>query len=132
MKELGRNCTGLTAVRLWGKGLLETGEVHFQPAALSLWNCSQMFYYEMRGKSWFCVRPSGTEPKIKIYFGTSDIKMDSAKKAGNPKAGRIGSSGKFAVCLGRLRGHFSTIEKHYCVEERSLSSGACKCLFLRS
>jgi phosphoglucomutase len=41
---------------------------------------SNVLYYEMRGKSWFCVRPSGTEPKIKIYFGTSDIKMDSAKK----------------------------------------------------
>jgi phosphoglucomutase len=41
---------------------------------------SNVLYYEMRDKSWFCIRPSGTEPKIKIYFGASDIKMDSAKR----------------------------------------------------
>jgi phosphoglucomutase len=41
---------------------------------------SNVLYYDMKGKSWFCIRPSGTEPKIKIYFGASDIKMDSAKR----------------------------------------------------
>lgn len=41
---------------------------------------SNVLYYEMKDKSWFCVRPSGTEPKIKIYFGASDTKMDSAKR----------------------------------------------------
>ncbi len=30
---------------------------------------SDVLLYEMPGLDWFCVRPSGTEPKIKIYFG---------------------------------------------------------------
>ena len=30
---------------------------------------SDVLLYEMAGLDWFCVRPSGTEPKIKIYFG---------------------------------------------------------------
>ena len=30
---------------------------------------SDVLYYETDDDSWFCVRPSGTEPKIKIYFG---------------------------------------------------------------
>ncbi len=31
---------------------------------------SQVLYYKYKDGSWFCVRPSGTEPKIKLYFGT--------------------------------------------------------------
>jgi len=34
---------------------------------------SDVLYYVTADESWVCVRPSGTEPKIKIYFG---IKMD--------------------------------------------------------
>lgn len=30
---------------------------------------SNVLYYELAGNSWCCVRPSGTEPKIKFYFG---------------------------------------------------------------
>jgi len=30
---------------------------------------SNVMYYELEDSSWFCVRPSGTEPKIKIYYG---------------------------------------------------------------
>ncbi len=30
---------------------------------------SDVLLYELGGCDWFCVRPSGTEPKIKIYFG---------------------------------------------------------------
>jgi phosphoglucomutase len=30
---------------------------------------SDVLLYELDGLDWFCVRPSGTEPKIKIYFG---------------------------------------------------------------
>ncbi len=30
---------------------------------------SDVLIYELDGLDWFGVRPSGTEPKIKIYFG---------------------------------------------------------------
>ncbi|MDR3091441.1 MAG: phospho-sugar mutase [Clostridiales bacterium] len=30
---------------------------------------SDVLYFSLEDNSWFCVRPSGTEPKIKIYFG---------------------------------------------------------------
>ncbi|NLW12908.1 MAG: phospho-sugar mutase [Clostridiaceae bacterium] len=30
---------------------------------------SDVLLYELDGLDWFCIRPSGTEPKIKIYFG---------------------------------------------------------------
>ncbi len=33
---------------------------------------SNVLYYVLEDASWFCVRPSGTEPKIKIYFGVKD------------------------------------------------------------
>jgi phosphoglucomutase len=41
---------------------------------------SDVLYYELKdGKSWFCVRPSGTEPKIKVYYGVTDNGLDAAK-----------------------------------------------------
>lgn len=39
---------------------------------------SNVLYFDMEDGSWFCIRPSGTEPKIKIYFGASDAIKDSA------------------------------------------------------
>ncbi len=38
---------------------------------------SNVLYYEMASGDWFCIRPSGTEPKIKIYYG---ISADTAEK----------------------------------------------------
>jgi len=35
---------------------------------------SDVLYYAMADGSWACVRPSGTEPKIKIYFGAGSTK----------------------------------------------------------
>ncbi|MDR1000943.1 MAG: phospho-sugar mutase [Clostridiales bacterium] len=39
---------------------------------------SDVLYYVLDDGSWFCVRPSGTEPKIKLYFGA---KADNAAAA---------------------------------------------------
>jgi phosphoglucomutase len=39
---------------------------------------SNVLYYELSDDAWVCVRPSGTEPKIKFYYG---IKGDSAEDA---------------------------------------------------
>jgi len=33
---------------------------------------SNVLYYRLKGSAWFCIRPSGTEPKIKIYYGSAD------------------------------------------------------------
>ena len=30
---------------------------------------SNVLYFELENSCWCCVRPSGTEPKIKFYFG---------------------------------------------------------------
>ena len=41
---------------------------------------SNVLYYEMKDGSWFCIRPSGTEPKIKIYYGVSEASHENASK----------------------------------------------------
>jgi phosphoglucomutase len=41
---------------------------------------SNVLYYELSGGSWFCIRPSGTEPKIKIYFETFGTDIKDAKE----------------------------------------------------
>ena len=48
---------------------------------------SNVLYYELENNSWCCVRPSGTEPKIKIYMGVkgkteqdADEKLEILKK----------------------------------------------------
>jgi phosphoglucomutase len=40
---------------------------------------SNVLYYELTDGSWFCVRPSGTEPKIKIYYGVSEVSLEAAQ-----------------------------------------------------
>lgn len=40
---------------------------------------SNVLLYELDGLDWICVRPSGTEPKIKIYFGVYDLDEAEAK-----------------------------------------------------
>jgi len=37
---------------------------------------SNVLYYEMSSGAWFCIRPSGTEPKIKIYYGVSEKTLE--------------------------------------------------------
>ena len=42
---------------------------------------SNVLYFELENDAWFCVRPSGTEPKIKFYAGIKGPSLeDSAKK----------------------------------------------------
>lgn len=52
---------------------IATGEV--KPTGLPK---SNVLYYILEDGTWFCVRPSGTEPKIKVYFGASGSTMDEA------------------------------------------------------
>ena len=39
---------------------------------------SNVLYYVLEDNMWCCVRPSGTEPKIKFYYGIKGRDMDSA------------------------------------------------------
>ena len=39
---------------------------------------SNVLYYQLENNSWCCVRPSGTEPKIKLYFGVKGISAENA------------------------------------------------------
>ena len=41
---------------------------------------SNVLYFELTDDAWLCIRPSGTEPKIKIYFGVVGKDMDDADK----------------------------------------------------
>lgn len=41
---------------------------------------SNVLYYEMEGDAWLAVRPSGTEPKIKLYYGVVGDSLDDADK----------------------------------------------------
>ena len=41
---------------------------------------SNVLYYELENDNWCCIRPSGTEPKIKIYFGVKGTSNEDAKE----------------------------------------------------
>ena len=41
---------------------------------------SNVVYYELEGGTWLCVRPSGTEPKIKFYYGVIGKDFEDAQK----------------------------------------------------
>lgn len=52
---------------------LETGEVTGTglPA-------SNVLYYDLTDDAWLCVRPSGTEPKVKFYYGIKGTSLEDA------------------------------------------------------
>ena len=52
---------------------LETGEV--TPTGLPN---SSVLYYELTNDAWVCVRPSGTEPKVKFYYGVKGTSLADA------------------------------------------------------
>ena len=41
---------------------------------------SNVLYYELENNAWCCVRPSGTEPKIKFYYGVKGEDISDAVK----------------------------------------------------
>ena len=54
---------------------MATGEV--KPTGLP---ASNVLYYDMEGGAWVCVRPSGTEPKIKFYYGVKGTSLEDGQK----------------------------------------------------
>ncbi|ANN34694.1 phosphoglucomutase [Bacillus thuringiensis serovar andalousiensis] len=41
---------------------------------------SNVLKYQLEDGSWFCLRPSGTEPKIKFYFGVKDSSLQNSEQ----------------------------------------------------
>ena len=54
---------------------LETGEV--KPTGLPT---SNVLYFDLTDAAWLCVRPSGTEPKVKFYYGVKGTSLEDADK----------------------------------------------------
>ncbi|MGN0436226.1 MAG: phospho-sugar mutase, partial [Wujia sp.] len=63
-----RNYDNDTATNMRNKAVIPTGLPK-----------SNVVYYELEGGAWLCVRPSGTEPKIKFYYGVIGKNIDDAK-----------------------------------------------------
>lgn len=66
----------VTAVRDYKTGVItdtKTGEE--KPTGLPE---SNVLYYELTDDAWVCVRPSGTEPKVKFYIGVKGTSLDDA------------------------------------------------------
>ena len=57
---------------------MATGEV--KPTGLP---SSNVLYYDLEDGAWICVRPSGTEPKIKFYFGVKGTSLKDAEENEN-------------------------------------------------
>ncbi len=60
---------------------LATGEV--KPTGLP---SSNVLYYDLSDNAWLCVRPSGTEPKVKFYYGIVGTSLEDA----NAKSAALG------------------------------------------
>ncbi|MCI8667176.1 MAG: phospho-sugar mutase [Dorea sp.] len=41
---------------------------------------SNVLYYDLTDDAWLCVRPSGTEPKVKFYYGIKGSSLEDADK----------------------------------------------------
>lgn len=62
---------------------METGEV----TKTGLPN-SNVLYFELTDDAWVCVRPSGTEPKVKFYYGVKGTSLEDA----NQKSASLGEA----------------------------------------
>lgn len=54
---------------------LKTGEE--KPTGLP---ASNVLYYDLSDDAWLCVRPSGTEPKVKFYYGVKGTSLEDAEE----------------------------------------------------
>ncbi len=64
-----RNYDDDTATNMKTKAVLPTGLPK-----------SNVVYYDLADEAWLCVRPSGTEPKIKFYYGVVGTSLENAQE----------------------------------------------------
>lgn len=58
---------------------------------------SNVLYYELTDDAWCCIRPSGTEPKIKLYYGVKGVSLkDSDEKLEVLRAALVDKLNKLA------------------------------------
>lgn len=62
---------------------MQTGEV----TTTGLPN-SNVLYFDLTDDAWVCVRPSGTEPKVKFYYGVKGTSLEDA----NEKSAKLGEA----------------------------------------
>ncbi len=66
----------VTAVRDYKNDTItDTASGEVKPTGLP---SSNVLYYEMTDGAWVCVRPSGTEPKVKFYLGVKGTSLEDA------------------------------------------------------
>ena len=66
----------VTAVRDYKKDTItDTATGAVKPTGLP---ASNSLYYELEDDTWVCVRPSGTEPKVKFYLGVKGTSLEDA------------------------------------------------------
>ena len=66
----------VTAVRDYKKDTItDTATGAVKPTGLP---ASNVLYYELEDDAWVCVRPSGTEPKVKFYLGVKGTSLEDA------------------------------------------------------
>ena len=83
LKELGGY--SVTAVRDYkADTITDTATGAVTPTGLPT---SNVLYYDMNDGAWLCIRPSGTEPKIKFYYGVKGNSMEDAEE----KSARMGN-----------------------------------------
>ena len=88
IKKMMENMRNNTPKKIAGKKVLSFGDYQAQ----TIYNTetkettstnlpkSNVLYYDLENDSWCCVRPSGTEPKIKFYMGVKGSSLEDAEK----------------------------------------------------
>ncbi len=77
----------VTAVRDYKNDTItDTASGAVRPTGLP---ASNVLYYELTDDAWVCVRPSGTEPKVKFYFGIKGTSLDDADAKASDMKGAV-------------------------------------------
>ena len=88
IKKMMENMRNNTPKEIAGKKVLSFGDYQAQ----TIYNTqtkettptnlpkSNVLYYDLENDSWCCVRPSGTEPKIKFYMGVKGSSLEDAEQ----------------------------------------------------